>query len=189
MQQKYRCLAQQVFEQGKYKIVPIRAEDKNIIMQMRNEQIYHLRQQELLTTEAQEKYFATTIVSLFEQETPNQILFSFLKNDVCIGYGGLVHINWIDKNAEISFIIKPTLEKEYFQECWINFLSMIENVSFIQLNLHKIFTYAFDLRPHLYKAVEAAGFIKEATFKEHCLFEKKFIDIIIHCKINNNAIL
>jgi hypothetical protein len=33
------------------------------------------------------------------------LLFSFLKNGECIGYGGLVHINWIDQNAEISFMI------------------------------------------------------------------------------------
>jgi hypothetical protein len=53
---------------------------------------------------------------LFEQQQPSQLLFSFLENDKCIGYGGLVHINWIDSNAEISFIMNTQLEKDRFQE-------------------------------------------------------------------------
>ena len=80
---------------------------------------------------------------MFEQEKPNQLLFSFLENGKFIGYGGLVHINWLDKNAEISFVMKTELEKEYFSIYWSNYLSLIEKVAFETLNFHKIFTYAF----------------------------------------------
>lgn len=184
---QYKCLEKTLFKSGDYYILPIRDEDKYTIMQMRNEQIYHLRQQNKLTKEAQELYFATTITELFDQIKPKQILFSFLKNDICIGYGGLVHINWIDKNAEISFIIKPELEKDLFQNSWFHFLKMLEEVAFNYLSLHKIFTYAFDLRPHLYTAIESAGLAKEAVLKEHCFFEGKFIDVVLHTKINKNA--
>jgi RimJ/RimL family protein N-acetyltransferase len=52
------------------------------------------------------------------------------------------------------------------------------------MEMHKIFTYAFDLRPHLYEAVEAAGFTQEARLKAHCLFDGKYIDVVIHSKIN-----
>lgn len=38
----YKCLNQQVFESGDYKLVPIRHEDRYSIMQWRNEQIYSL---------------------------------------------------------------------------------------------------------------------------------------------------
>jgi RimJ/RimL family protein N-acetyltransferase len=183
----YKCLGKTLFESGDYSIVPIRDEDKYIIMQMRNEQIYHLRQQYPLTKKAQELYFSTTIKDLFDQENPNQILFSFLQNNTCIGYGGLVHINWVDKHAEISFIIKPELEAIYFHPCWVNFLKMLEDAAFNYLSFHKIFTYAFDIRPHLYVALEAAGFAREATLKEHCFFEEKYIDVLIHSKINYNG--
>ena len=118
----YKCLNQQVFEAKQYKLVPLRDEDKYDIMQWRNEQIYHLRQNKPLTKEAQENYFQTVVSSLFEQEQPNQILFSYLENDVCIGYGGLVHINWIDKHAEISFIINTQLEKDFFDFHWVTYL-------------------------------------------------------------------
>ncbi len=186
-ERNYLCLSRQVYNAPPYSLVPIRDEDKYVIMQMRNDQIYHLRQAAPLTKEEQEKYFAGTVAGLFQKAEPGQILFSFLQNGECIGYGGLVHINWIDKHAEISFIIKPELEKDYFSICWKSFLEMLQDVAFNDLKLHKIFTYAFDLRPKLYEVLEGSGFIKEAILKEHCLFDGKFIDVIIHSKIRKYA--
>ena len=180
----YKCLTQNVFEEGEYKIVPIRYEDRLVIMKWRNEQMYHLRQAGPLTIENQENYFINTLAALFDQEQPGQILFSYLEDGICIGYGGLVHINWIDKNAEISFIMDTVLEKENFSKHWGVFLGLIEQVAFKELKLYKIFTFAFDLRPHLYEPIENAGFVKEATLKKHYLFNEEFKDIIIHAKFN-----
>lgn len=180
----YKCLQNQIFQHGRFSIVPIRDEDKYLIMEWRNEQIFHLRQNEPLTREVQEEYFKKVIFNLFQQDKPNQILFSYLEDDVCIGYGGLVHINWIDRNAEISFIMNTSLEKDLFEFHWIIYLELIEQVSFKDLRLHKIFTFGFDLRPHLYQAVEKAGFQKEAVLKEHYYWKGEFIDVIIHTKLN-----
>ena len=180
----YKALHKQEFSNGNFSIVPIRYEDRFAIMKWRNEQIYHLRQNEPLTIEGQEKYFTNVLPKLFEEEKPNQILFSFLENEKCIGYGGLVHINRADKNAEISFIMDTILENENFSKYWSMFLDLIEQVAFKELKLYKIFTFAFDLRPHLYKTIENAGFVKEATLKKHYLFNEKFRDIIIHSKFS-----
>lgn len=182
----YKVLQQSRFENGHFAIVPIRSEDRMAIMQWRNEQIYHLRQAKPLTVEDQEHYFKNVVAQLFDQEQPNQILFSFLENGNCIGYGGLVHINWIDKNAEISFIMNTALEKERFHELWSAYLDLLEKVAFNDLQLHKIFTYAFDVRPHLYKAFEDAGFTEDARLREHCFFNNKFLDVVIHSKWNKN---
>jgi RimJ/RimL family protein N-acetyltransferase len=183
----YKCLTKQVIESDNFKIVPLRYEDHLDILKWRNEQIYHLRQNKLLTVEDQENYFNIIVDKLFNQEQPNQILFSYLENDICIGYGGLVHINWIDKNAEISFIMNTILEKDDFHANWTKYLSLIEKVAFEDLKFHKIFTYAFDLRPHLYLALQDANFIEETRLKEHCLFDGKYIDVVIHSKINNRC--
>jgi RimJ/RimL family protein N-acetyltransferase len=183
---KYKVLKQQVFNSGEYTIVSIRREDRNDIMKWRNEQMYHLRQNEPLTKEKQEAYFDHVISNLFEEEKPGQILFSYLKGDKCIGYGGLVHINWIDKNAEISFIMNTELEEEHFSKHWTVFLELIEQVAFKDLNFHKLFTYAFDLRPHIYEVIENAGFVKEATLKEHCFFNGVYKDVIMHGKFNKS---
>lgn len=181
----YKCLSNSIFEEGAFSIVPLRYEDRLDILKWRNEQIYHLRQNKPLTVEDQENYFNTVVDNLFDQKQPNQILFSYLEDGKCIGYGGLVHINWIDKNAEISFVMNTTLEANDFQGNWINYLRLIEKVAFEDLKFHKIFTYAFDLRPHLYLAIEIAGFSKEAVLKEHCLFNDIFLDVVIHSKFNN----
>ena len=181
---EYKCLNKQIFSNSRYTLFPIRFEDRYDIMQWRNDQIYHLRQAQPLTKEDQDGYFENVVAKLFNQEQPNQILFSYLESEVCIGYGVLVHINWIDKNAEISFVMNTNLENEFFEKHWCNFLALIEQVAFQELNFHKIFTYAFDLRPHLYKAIEKASFKREVVLKEHCFFEGKFKDVVIHSKLN-----
>lgn len=182
--EKYKILKSNSFSNGGYSIVPIRYDDRFKIMEWRNEQMYHLRQASLLTKEDQENYFKNVVANLFDQEKPNQILFSYLKDEECIGYGGLVHINWIDHHAEISFIMKTELEKDEFDQHWSIYLDLIEKVAFEELNLHKIFTYAFDLRPHLYNALDKKSYVKEAVLKEHCFFNDKYIDCVIHSKIN-----
>lgn len=179
----YKILSKQVFSKENFSIVPIRYEDRFAIMKWRNEQLYHLRQKQPLTVEDQNKYFDNVVSQLFDQEQPIQILFSFLENGLCIGYGGLVHINWTDKNGEISFIMDTTLENNRFSEIWCAYLGLLELMAFEDLNLHKIYSYAFDLRPHLYDAFLSAGFKEEARLADHCLFENKFINVVIHSKI------
>ena len=155
-------------------------------MKWRNEQIYHLRQKTTLTKEIQDLYFNQVVDKLFDQEQPNQILFSYLKSETCIGYGGLVHLNWTDKNAEISFVMDTNLEDNFFSGTWSIYLKLIEQIAFTELNFHKIFTYAYDLRPPLYSALESNNFFLDARLDQHCLYEGKFIDVVIHSKTNSN---
>jgi len=185
-QQIYKCLDESSFEgDNGYCIVPLRTEDKYLIMQWRNEQLYHLRQVAPLTQSDQDLYFKTKVAKLFEQVQPDQLLFSYLNpNQVCIGYGGLVHINWQDQNAEISFIMSSELEKKFFEFHWTTYISLIRRVAFKELEFHKIYTYAFDLRPHLYLALEKNGFSREAVLFEHCFCETEYRDVIIHSLIN-----
>ena len=181
---QYRVLKSQIFKKGNFSIVPIRLEDRFDIMEWRNEQIYHLRQSKPLTKEDQENYYNNVVSKLFNETAPKQLLFSFLEKNVCIGYGGLVHINWIDKHAEISFIMNTKLEKENFESYWSIYLNLIKQLAFNELNLHKIFTYAFDIRPHLYNVLEKNEFTKEVNLKDHCRFNGEYKDVVIHSLIN-----
>jgi RimJ/RimL family protein N-acetyltransferase len=185
---KYLCLSTFIFESNGFHIESIRDEDKYVIMEIRNQQLYHLRQSEPLTIEKQESYFASVVNDLFQQKQPNQLLFSFFENKKFIGYGGLVHINWIDKNAEISFVMKTEFEPDFFAKYWSNYLRLIEKVAFDELNFHKIFTYAYDLRPHLYPLLELCGFKEEAKLKEHCFFDGQFFDVVYHAKWNRKLV-
>lgn len=180
---KYKILSKNNFGYKNYFIIPIRYSDRYKIMKWRNEQIYHLRQQKPLSKKDQDNYFENIISKQFSQNYPNQILFSYIFKEKCIGYGGLVHINWIDKNAELSFIMDTELEKYFFSTHWRNFIINIEKVAFEELKLHKIYVYAFDLRPQLYDVLEEVGFVKEAELKEHCYVNNEFRSVIIHSKI------
>lgn len=183
MNRTYKSLNRQVFRLGEYSLEPIRDQDKFDIMHWRNEQIYHLRQSAPLTRESQVFYFKNTINDLFKQENPEQLLFSFLQNDRCIGYGGLVHINWVDHHTEISFIMDTRLEADHFLENWSIYLGLIEQVAFKELRFHKLFVYAFDLRPHLYIALEENGYFLDARLRDHCLFNGEFKDVVIYSKL------
>jgi len=181
---KYKGLTKQEFANGEYKLVPIRYDDRYEIMKWRNEQIYHLRQRELLTVEQQDAYFENVVKKLFDYEQPDQILFSFLKNDELIGYGGLVHINWFDKNAEVSFIMDTKHENDFFKVYWNQYLKLLANISFGELKLHKTFVYAFDVRPNLYDALDESGYFLDSRLREHCNINGMYKDVLIYSFIN-----
>jgi RimJ/RimL family protein N-acetyltransferase len=185
MERTYVVLNNQIFQKDQFKIVPIRDRDQLDILKWRNEQIYHLRQNKPITVSDQKNYFSNVVTQLFKQNKPQQILFSYLDGEKCIGYGGLVHINWFDKNAEISFIMDTELESKGFSKHWSTYLNLIEEVAFRELKMHKIYVYAFDLRPHLYTVLVQSGYVREAELKEHCFFNSEYKSVIIHSKWNN----
>ncbi|QIH31565.1 GNAT family N-acetyltransferase [Sphingobacterium sp. DR205] len=181
---RYSSLKENVYIEGDFRLIPIRFEDRTIIMKWRNEQVYHLRQVGFLTESDQERYFVDVVRPLFYHDKPSQYLFSYLKGDICIGYGGLVHINRTDNHSEISFIMNTELENSEFEYHWCTFLRLIQRVAFDEIGLHKIFTYAYNLRPRLYRALLETKFVHEATLKQHCKLDNNYIDVLIHSKMN-----
>ena len=182
---KYKALkGQNIFSYKDYLLTPIRFEDRYKIMRWRNEQIFHLRQQTELTEKEQDDYFLKVIAKQFNQETPDQILFSLIKENQCVAYGGLVHIDWSNKIAEVSFVINTLLDKKYFRSLWSLFLKILMQISFKELNLHKTFTCAFDLRPKLFEVLEKSGYKKEGCLKDHHRINGEFCDVILHSCIN-----
>ena len=186
----YKCLTQQVFELDQYWLVPIRDEDKHAIRQWRNEQLQILRQKEPLTEAQQEKYFEQTVDRLFEQDTPSQILWSFLENGILVGYGGLVHIDWESKNAEISFLTQTERNEsvKQFGKDWRIYLGLLKKAAFGILSFKKIYTYAYDIRPYLYDILYASNFEQEAHLRNHICIEGIYYDIRIHSCFNTQPL-
>ncbi len=179
---KYLPLHQKEFSYGYYTLTPIRDEDKYAIMQWRNAQIEVLRQAEPLTERMQEHYFATVVNNLFEQEKPTQLLFSFLENNQLIGYGGLVHINWENKTAEISYLtpLERANNETTFIHDWFNYLKILKRIADVELHFNSIFTYAYDLRPQLYTALLKSGFAEKERIKNATIIAEKKVDVLIH---------
>ncbi len=182
MKTKYQCLDNNEYTLEGYSLVPIRLKDRYKIMQWRNEQMFHLRQKKELTVEDQDAYFKKIVSKLFDQDKPKQILFSLLKDKECIGYGGLVHIDWDQKRAEISFLVATELEKTQFNKLWFLYLVMIERIAFNQINLNEIYTYSYEVRPMLYSILKQAGFKEKERILNATQQDNNPIDALIHIK-------
>jgi len=182
MQRIYKCLSQAEFINGDYRLISIRNSDRYTIMQWRNEQLEILRQKEPLSKEQQDEYFINVVDKLFEQDQPNQLLFGFLEGETLVGYGGLVHIDWENRNAEISFLTHSERSKyvDQFISDWKNFLDILKRISAHELDFIKIYTYAYDVRPHLYKALFESNFVEEARLKYQVLIKDEQRDVLIH---------
>ncbi|HEY1037870.1 MAG TPA: GNAT family N-acetyltransferase [Bacteroidia bacterium] len=178
----YKCIHTTPFHEGIYSLIPIRDEDKYDILEWRNAQIDILRQQTPLSKEQQDNYFKTVIADLFIQEQPKQILFSFLENGKLIGYGGLVHIDWENKTGEISFLTETSRNvlKEQVISDWTNYLSILKRIAKDELHFNYIFTYAYDIRPHLYTALESSGFKLTKRKPGSIEINGEMKDVVIH---------
>ena len=179
---KYDCLNQNLFSLEQFKIIPLRYEDRTKIMQWRNEQIYHLRQNKPLTIEDQEKYFTDTVSELFKEKQPSQLLFSFLEKDICIGYGGLVHMNWEDKRAEMSFLVNPAIASniEAYEISFSSFIKLIKKVCFEEIKFNKLYTETYSNRLKHIKILEKNEFVIEGILREHIIQKSKFQNSILH---------
>jgi len=179
---RYNCLNFSSLSDRIYTLILIRDEDKYEIMKWRNEQIDILRQNTPLTSNQQETYFKNVVDKLFIQEYPEQLLFSFLENDKLIGYGGLVHIDWENKCAEISFLTETSRNKnkELFISDWTHYIYLIKQVANLHLNFKSIFTYAYDIRPDLYIALENCKFKETKRIKNFIEIDNELKDVVIH---------
>ena len=178
----YACLKTQEFSLYPYQIVPLRFQDIFFIKQWRNEQMDILRQDKLLTDEMQKAYFENTIQPSFCLKNPKQILFSFLKNNHCIGYGGMVHIDWEEKQAEISFLVETNRAKNptEYQADFTSFLKLIKEAAFHDLHFKRLYTETFDIRPQHISILENTGFIEEKRLKNRMIINEKQTDSLIH---------
>jgi len=178
----YTCLKHQEQREGIYRILPIRLEDIYKIKNWRNEQIDILRQSEPLTDDMQLNYYQNVIKPSFSLTHPKQILFSLLKDDSLVGYGGIVHIDWKEKIGEISFLIETDRAKNdaAYKAAFFPFLTMLKRVAFEDLGFQRIFAETYDIRPLHIAILEEAGFKFEKRLKNRVNINGQFIDALIH---------
>ncbi len=178
----YRSLKKSVLENGNFSIIPLRENDMESIRQWRNAQMNVLRQKSEITKESQQLYFKNVVTPLFSNDSPTQLLFSFLQNNVLIGYGGLVNISWQDKRAEMSFLVKPeiaTANSDY-KKAMSEFISLIKKLVFDEMNFNRLFTETYEFRDFHISILLEHGFKEEGRKKEHIVENGKFYDSILH---------
>ena len=160
-------------------IRPIHADDIEAIRQWRNQQLDVLRQSKPITPEEQERYFATHVWPFVNEPHPPQVLVSCFDGGRHIGYGGLVHIAWEHKRAEVSFLLDPARAESYCAD-FAAFLRLIRNLAFGTLGLQRLFTETYAMRKEHMAVLEAEGFEREGVLHRHVLIDGRPVDSIIH---------
>ncbi len=178
----YSCLKHSQYREGAYAFLPLRLEDMESIRTWRNEQIEVLRQREPITSEQQYNYYQNVIVPGFIEVHPEQILFSFIMQDSCIGYGGLTHIDWENSHAEVSFLVETrrTFIPETYTQDFLAFLKLLQQVAFNDLQLHRLFAETFSFRTVHIAGLERAGFHFEGRLQEHVFKQGQWWDSLMH---------
>ena len=173
----YVCLSKKRYDPPlHYSLVSLRQEDMEHIRLWRNSQTAILRQNHPLSKEEQALYFTNVLLPSFSENEPRQILFTILHNEKLIGYGGLVHIDWQARRAEISFLLDTTIKEAsaHFKECFLQFLQVLKEIAFTELKLHRLIAECFDLRCELMTDLAQFGFEKEGILQDHVFKSGRF---------------
>ena len=111
----------------------------------RNNQKDVLRQSTIISKEEQISYFNNYVWSEYKKEEPNQILFSIVQDETHIGYCGLVHVNWKQKSAELSFLLSQELEDDACTKIKVfgNTLMFLSNIACKEIKLNAIWTETY----------------------------------------------
>ncbi len=178
----YKCLKFDRYSSKNYILLPVREQDIMLIKDWRNAQIDVLRQKQMLTEVMQRRYFETVVWPSFELEQPSQLLFSLLRQHVCIGYGGIVHISWEDRRGEISFLLNPArvADSTVYRQDFLAYLNLVNEVAYKGIALNRLFTETFDIRPFHISVLEEAGFRREGRMKQHICLNGAFVDSVFH---------
>lgn len=182
MKATYRCLKQQHFHDGDRSIVPLRHQDIQQIKDWRNAQITVLRQSTPLTTSAQETYYRDVVTKSFHDAHPDIILFSYLLQGECIGYGGLVWIDWSLNEAEVSFLLETERANNTstYKSDFTHFLQLLKQAAFKDIGFKRIYTETYEIRPLHIAILESQGFILEERLPKHVTIDGKAVDALIH---------
>ncbi|HLS87157.1 MAG TPA: GNAT family N-acetyltransferase [Burkholderiales bacterium] len=160
----------------------IRPADIEPIRLWRNAQIRVLRQSAPISREQQEDYFRTQVWPEMESATPRNILLAYLKGEELVGYGGLVHVAWEHRRAEVSFLLKNDLASTPEEHTFYfpAFLRLMKALAFHDLRLDRLCTETYAIRPQFIQALEREGFRREGTLRHHVRIDGKPVDAILH---------
>jgi len=179
---RYLVMPNPCLSDGVVDVRAVQPADIEAIRQWRNTQMDVLRQTAPISPEEQERYFAEHVWSQIASSEPSQILLALESAGVLIGYGGLVHISWPNRRAEVSFLLTPDLEKKSDElvALFSRFLALMKQLAFEDLGLRRLCTETFAHRTRHIQILEASGFRCEGRLREHVLIDGKPTDSFAH---------
>lgn len=181
-EQAYTVMPKPRLQDGELTLRAVQPADIESIRQWRNAQIDVLRQSCIITPEAQQRYFSEHVWPGKTSPQPTQILLAIEYHDQLIGYGGLVHIAWAYRRAEVSFLLEPQLERNtpFLADCFTRFLRLLQILAFEDLQLQRLTTETYSHRTVHIQALEAAGYQLEGRLKDHVVVDGQPCDALVH---------
>lgn len=160
----------------------VKPDDIEFIRQWRNAQMDVLRQSTLITPDAQQRYFEQFIWPDKLLPEPRQILLAIEYRGQLIGYGGLVHISWSYRRAEISFLLKPSFENDtsVLRDLFYRYLALVQELAFEDLNLNRLTTETYENRVNHIEVLEASGHRLEGVLRDHVIVKGKLTSALVH---------
>jgi RimJ/RimL family protein N-acetyltransferase len=187
----YACLPNPRITEGALSLSAVQPEQIEAIRHCRNAQMDVLRQSAQITPEQQSAYYAANIWPQMPLQHPDTILMVYLEqdnlgNDKFLGYGGLVHIAWEHRRAEVSFLLDPALARSEadYARYFSTFLRLIQAMAFDDLTMERLFTETYATRQHHMSVLEATGFQREGILRNHVRINGQPVDSIIHGCLN-----
>lgn len=186
VQRNYRCLDDQAISAGKYALRVVQEADVELIRQWRNDQLDVLRQSAPISREQQKAYFQENIWPSMKKDRPCNILMTLLEEGKPIGYGGLVHIAWEHRRAEVSFLLDAIYapDPQAYSRHFSNYLAMIKTLGFSVLNFNRLYAETYAFRHQHIQILESSGFRLEGRMRQHVIIDGNRVDSLIHGALN-----
>jgi len=121
-----------------------------------------------------------------DREQPENIILTFFEDGKRIGYGGLVHISWEHRRAEVSFLLDSTFVRDHsaYGQYFSVYLSMIKIFAFSVMDFNRLYTETYVFRYDHIDVLESSGFQLEGRMRKHVLINKEYFDSFIHGVVN-----
>lgn len=178
----YNVLPREIYMQDPITVRPVARADAELIRQWRNAQIAVLRQKAPISEEQQTVYFDRVVIPDFTAPQPRNILFAIHERDEMIGYGGLVHIAWEDRRAEVSFLLKPELAGSPAETAIYlpAFHAAMKQVAFEDLKFVKLTLETYDFRQDFLSVYDSMGYRPAGRWTAHVFHDGRFWDSHLH---------
>lgn len=167
----YACMPRHRVARGAFSVRAVSPEDIEPIRLWRNAQMDVLRQTQPISPDEQVAYYAQQIWPTLALPQPPNILLAYEESGRRIGYGGLVHIAWPHRRAEVSFLLDPTQlsSRARFDRLFETFLLLMQELAFEDLNLRRLCTETYAFRTEHIDMLEKCGFEREGVLRGHVI--------------------
>ena len=122
----------------------------------------------------------------FVIEDKNTIMFSIrdAANNELLGCCGLCYINWVNRNADLSFYIGK--DNLYADDIYAkDAVNVLINYGFNELGLNKIWTEIYEFDSKKINFLQNYGFKKDGQLRENYFYDGKWWDSFIFSILKN----